>query len=193
MRQTLKQYIDPELGLILFKYNSAARQYIIRCQANQIVITIPIRGKLATAEDFFAKNKAKLLLSRKKLEAKRRETPKAISMEEVNLLIDKANAYLPDRLKELAVKHGFNYRFCKIGKSRTAWGSCSTTGKIILSFYLMILPEELIEYVLLHELCHTVHANHSDAFWKLLNSHLDGKAIPLRKELKKYPIPCLDY
>ncbi|MDR2804521.1 MAG: M48 family metallopeptidase [Dysgonamonadaceae bacterium] len=100
-----------------------------------------------------------------------------------------AQRYLPAEMQRLAQQHGFLYQQVKIRKSRTRWGSCSSRGIINLSFYLMLLPIHLIEYVLLHELCHTVEMNHSAAFWSLLDKHTQGRSKMLRKELRQYHIP----
>lgn len=97
-----------------------------------------------------------------------------------------AKRLLPDRLMLLADKHNFTCTGVRIMNSKSRWGSCSTRRTINLSLSLMLLPWHLIDYVLLHELCHTVEMNHSDRFWKLMNSVTANKALALRKELKGY-------
>lgn len=97
-----------------------------------------------------------------------------------------AKRLLPDRLMALADRYHFTCTGVRIMNSKTRWGSCSTRKTINLSLSLMLLPWHLIDYVLLHELCHTVEMNHSDRFWKLLNGVTDNKALALRKELKGY-------
>ena len=105
-----------------------------------------------------------------------------------NELRTRAKEYLPVEIQRLAQQHDFHYKQIKIRKSKTRWGSCSSKGTINLSFYLMLLPSHLIEYVLLHELCHTVEMNHSAAFWSLLDRYTQGRAKTLRKELRQYHI-----
>lgn len=100
-----------------------------------------------------------------------------------------ARRLLPARVAQLAQIHGFNFKDVKIQSGKTRWGSCSSQKNINLSFYLMILSPELVDYVILHELCHTVEMNHGDRFWKLMDRVTDGKTNRYRNELKKYPIP----
>jgi len=100
-----------------------------------------------------------------------------------------AKRVLPIRVKELAIRHGFKFQDVKIQSSKTRWGSCSGKKNINLSYYLMLVPDYLYEYVILHELCHTIEMNHGAKFWNLMNKVTDGKALELRKELKKYQIP----
>ena len=90
---------------------------------------------------------------------------------------------LPERLRMLALRHGFQYAGITIRTTKTRWGSCSSKKRINLSSSLMLLPDHLIDYVLLHELCHTVEMNHSERFWSLMNKVTNGSAQKFRKEL----------
>lgn len=105
----------------------------------------------------------------------------------VQALRDEANVFLPRRLKMWADKFGFSYNSCVIRDNTSRWGSCSSKRNINLSLYLMKLPLELIDYVLLHELCHLKEMNHSSQFWELLSSLLGKDAKKVREQLKLYP------
>lgn len=97
-----------------------------------------------------------------------------------------AGLLLPARLKTLAMEHGFKYCRCTVRDVHSRWGSCTSTGNISLNMHLVILPDRLIDYVLLHELCHTVEMNHSDRFWALLDRcTAPEKAKTLRAKLKQ--------
>lgn len=97
-----------------------------------------------------------------------------------------AKHFLPKRLEELAKYHGFNYRVVTIKNLKSRWGSCSTVNNINLNLHLMRLPDRLIDYVLIHELCHTVEKNHGPGFWNLLDKCTGGMARQLDAEMKKY-------
>ncbi len=97
-----------------------------------------------------------------------------------------AKEILPQRLDTMATLKGFKYNKLTIRSSVTRWGSCSSKNNISLSLHLMKLPDELVDYILLHELCHTVQKNHGPKFWELLNRVTDGRAKQLAKEVKKY-------
>jgi len=171
---------DSELGEIVFQKNTRAKNYIFRIKDGRLFVTIPKYGIFAKANEFLLVNKHKFL---KKIQMQ--PTHHITDVDDIALR-KKALSVLPAQLARLASMHNFVYLSVKIRKSRTRWGSCSSKKTISLSLYLMILPEHLIEYVLLHELCHTVHMNHSAAFWNLLNKFTDNKARELRKELRAY-------
>ena len=104
----------------------------------------------------------------------------------IRALKKSAQTYLPPLLNELADHYGFKYKKVKITGSKSRWGSCSSTGSINLSCYLMLLPPHLMDYVLLHELTHTKEMNHGPKFWEILNDLTEGKAKTLRAELKQF-------
>jgi predicted metal-dependent hydrolase len=84
-------------------------------------------------------------------------------------------------LARLAEEHGFRYDRVTIRSQKTRWGSCSVRKTISLSCHLLFLPSDVVRYVLLHELCHTVFMNHSDKFWLLLDGfEPDCKAMRRR-------------
>jgi predicted metal-dependent hydrolase len=97
-----------------------------------------------------------------------------------------AKNFLPQRLKELADAKGLTFSEVKINSSKSRWGSCSGRKSINLSFYLMLLPSHLIDYVLLHELTHTLEMNHSARFWAKLDQFAGAKSNELRRELRNY-------
>jgi len=104
----------------------------------------------------------------------------------IRALKKSAQAYLPPLLDELANRYGFQYKKVKITGSKSRWGSCSTTGSINLSCYLMLLPPHLMDYVILHELTHTREMNHGPKFWEILDELTEGKAHSLRAELRNF-------
>ena len=103
--------------------------------------------------------------------------------------IDKAEARkkLTHRLNELSRQYGFTYNRVFIRNQKTRWGSCSARNNISLNSKLLSLPQELIDYVILHELVHTRERNHSKSFWAELNKFV-GDARALKSRLKEYSL-----
>jgi len=98
-----------------------------------------------------------------------------------------AKQYIPARVKELAAKYNFNYSKVFIKNIKTRWGSCSKKGNVNFSLHLMRLPKELIDYVILHELAHTIEQNHSKNFWEVLDK-IYGNAKTVDRKLKDYRV-----
>lgn len=103
----------------------------------------------------------------------------------VYILKLEAKKHLPKRIAELAAAHNFKYSKLTLRNNKTNWGSCSGSGNISLNIQLMRLPERFIDYVIVHELCHTIHHNHGPNFKRLLYSIIPEAAI-IEKEMKKY-------
>jgi predicted metal-dependent hydrolase len=95
--------------------------------------------------------------------------------------------FIPARVNELAAKYNFNYNKIFIKNIKSRWGSCSKKGNVNLSLHLMLLPEELIDYVIVHELAHTVEHNHSKNYWAVLNK-IYGNAKTIDRKLKAYRV-----
>ena len=85
-----------------------------------------------------------------------------------------AKNYLAERTIKLARKYNFTLRQIRIRNQKTRWGSCSTSGNISLNYKLMKYRKEVINYVIIHELCHLKEMNHSKKFWKLVEKILPG-------------------
>lgn len=105
----------------------------------------------------------------------------------IKILREEAKEYLPIRTEQIAKKLNFNYNRIFIKNNKTLWGSCSAKNNINLNLHLVLLPSYLIDYVIVHELCHTIEKNHGPRFWKLMDSIL-GDSKKLSKELKQFSI-----
>jgi len=106
------------------------------------------------------------------------------------LLREEATAYLPGRVAEMCEKYGFHIKGLKIRKMKTRWGSCTPRQSINLNSWLVMLPEHLSDYVILHELVHTRVPDHSQRFWEELDGVTGGQSSKLRRELRTHRIMC---
>jgi predicted metal-dependent hydrolase len=103
----------------------------------------------------------------------------------LRVLKSEAERYLPKRLELLARQLDFDYAESRVRRMTSRWGSCSSTKLITMNIFLMQLPNNLIDYVLIHELVHTKHMDHSADFWRTFDAVLPG-AKALRKAIKNY-------
>ncbi len=93
---------------------------------------------------------------------------------------DAARALVMRRLPELNASYGFSYKRITIRNPTSRWGSCSKQGNLNFNYRIALLPLELADYIIVHELCHLKEFNHSKAFWQLV-----ANKVPNHKELRK--------
>lgn len=103
----------------------------------------------------------------------------------IKALRSEAERLLPQRLRTLAEQTGFVYKDVGVKQLKSRWGSCSSSKEITLNLFLMQLPWQLIDYVLLHELTHTKVMRHGAPFWQELERHAPN-AKQLRREISKH-------
>lgn len=88
-----------------------------------------------------------------------------------NWVRQKAWRLLPPLLEQLSQQTGLTYKKISIRSQKTRWGSCSSSGTISVNDQLLFLPRKTAAYLMIHELCHTQHMNHSSSFWRLVEEH----------------------
>lgn len=132
----------------------------------------------------FLDEKAEWVLQMREKVAERAMEGADHSTEQIEALRKRAKSTLPAMVERLAQQHGFSYGRVTIRATRSKWGCCTSKNNLSLSLFLMTLPTHLQEFVVLHELCHTVHHNHSAAFHELLNKMTNGKEREFDRQLK---------
>lgn len=109
------------------------------------------------------------------------ENGEPLTNEDIRELADKALEYIPERVEFYSKIIGVTYGRITIRNQKTRWGSCSSKGNLNFNCILMLTPPEVIDYVVVHELCHRKEMNHSKAFWNEVS-----KVIPNYKEYVKW-------
>jgi predicted metal-dependent hydrolase len=166
------------IGPVLFEPSSKARRIIITVRPPQGVrVALPRRARLETALDFVAKKKAWIQRQLARLETYKKQNA-ALSRDFAAMDMEEAGRRLTARLAKLAAEHGFAYRRVSLRRQQTRWGSCSRRNNISLNLKLAVLPADLMDYVILHELVHTRNHDHSRRFWAELDKYVgNGKAL----------------
>ena len=172
-----------DIGEVTFHKSYRAKNYRIKVDGKgSVTVTVPLYGSWRTAVNFVKDNK-KWILS-KQAEKHNQPPKKSFSYEELKKLADEAYSYIPARITELSEKNNLPFASLRLSTARTRWGSCSFDNRISISIYTMLLPENLIDFILLHELTHTIHKNHQAGFHAKLNELTGGKEKELSKELR---------
>ncbi len=177
------------VGAILMERSRRARHVSVSVRPHTGVrVAVPCGVSFAYAEKFA---QSKVGWIKKHLEKMRRLEHKARTLSANGPIIrSAARQRLIDRLDQLAQRHGFQYNKVYIKTQKTRWGSCSHKNNINLNINLVRLPDELIDYTILHELLHTRIKNHGRRFWRELDRLL-GDAKTLDRKLSEYQVLLL--
>ena len=172
-----KVLVDPAIGEVVFRKSARSRNISIRVHpVKGVTVTLPFMLPYAAARFFFEARRSWILETMARQKEKYKDI-KPASEAEVESLRRQAKAELPGRLAELAARYGFTYNRVNIKHNATNWGSCSSKGNINLNLSIMRLPRVLQDYVLLHELCHLRHQDHSHGFHLLLEHVLTDHIV----------------
>ncbi len=151
-----------------FVRHPRARRYVIRVKGDGSVrITVPRGGSRRDAELFAAENRRWIDEQRARL-GQRAHQRLAYTPEAIEELKQQAAIELPPRLRRLAAHHGLVVSRISVRNQRSRWGSCSPSGHICLNWRLMLMPDAVRDYVLIHELMHLRRLDHSRHFWRLV-------------------------
>ncbi|MBQ5739886.1 MAG: M48 family metallopeptidase [Oscillospiraceae bacterium] len=143
------------------------------------LVRAPLKMSEAAIAQFVESHRAWLERARQKQAARQEKYPEPTA-EERKLLIEKAKAVLPGRIAHFSSLLGLSPTAVRITGAKTRFGSCSGKNALSFSWYLMRYPDEAIDLVVAHELCHIAHHDHSSAFYALLAS-----VLPDHKERAK--------
>lgn len=186
-------YAHPRLGEVTLSRTLRARRVSISVRATGVVrLSFPYGVSQKRALEFLEQKAGWIEAARERLAHKRAAMPSQLPPAEQKARIEElrraAKADLPGRIARLSEATGLKYEKLSIRASRTKWGSCSGRNHISLSLFLMTLPEHLRDYVIVHELCHTVHHDHSPRFHALVDRLVGGHEKALNKELRAFTI-----
>ena len=152
---------QPEPLEIHFVRMRQARRYVMRVRPDGALrVTIPRGGSQAEAKRFAERHRDWALRQRSRVLAAKRPPHLEQALKE------QARRELPPRLLELAAANGLTVNRVSIRDQRSRWGSCSPKGCIALNYRLMLMPAEVRDYILVHELMHLRQADHSRRFWR---------------------------
>ena len=133
---------------------------------------------LKKKEAWISRHIEKIKKTKERFEA---EPTEKLTREKVIALAEEALKVIPERVEYFAKVIGVTYGKITIRNQKTRWGSCSSKGNLNFNCLLMLAPPEVLDYVVVHELCHRKQMNHSKAFWLEVE-----KVLPNYKEVRKW-------
>lgn len=173
---------DTEFGEVIVRKSSLAKGVRFSVSTSgRLSMSVPTYTSDFLVKRFLNNNRRAI---REKLPVKDPREQRARDYQK-KILMKKAREYLPYRLEYYAKLYGYTYDKCRLTHANTRWGSCSSRRTISLNIGLMKVPEVLRDYVILHELAHLNHMDHSKAFWAEVGKH-DKNYKMHEKKLKAF-------
>ena len=173
---------DKEFGEVIVRKSPLSRNIKFSISTSgRLSMSVPAYTSDFLAKRFLNRNREMI---REKLPLKNPEEQRARDYQK-KILMKKAKEYLPYRLEYFAKLYGYKYDKCRLSHANTRWGSCSSNRTISLNIGLMNVPEVLRDYVILHELAHLNHMDHSKEFWAEVGEH-DKNYKMHEKKLKMF-------
>ncbi len=154
-----------ELKITLIR--SSRRTLSLELKADELIVRAPLRMKEKEIYAFIDE-KRNWIEKKRKIISRRYENMgemEPFTAEQLDELAEKAKEVIPERVRYYAEKIGVSYNRITIRCQRTRWGSCTSSGNLNFNCLLMLFPAEIIDSVVVHELCHRKHMNHSPQFY----------------------------
>lgn len=171
------------IGEVLFERSLRAKRLIVSVRPGRGVrVAVPRRVSFKAARKFFDSN---IAWTKKSISQMRTYEKNRIAAIEKLGEVDLAGAkkFLVRRIGELAQQYGFEYGRVTVRQQKTRWGSCSAANNISLNAGLMRLSARTRDYIIIHELVHTIHKNHGKRFWRKVEK-ITGDIKDIRRELR---------
>ena len=143
-----------------------------------VTVRAPYSASEKDIEEILKKKEEKIKKTKERFEA---EPTEKLTREKVIALAEEALKVIPERVEYFAKVIGVTYGKITVRNQKTRWGSCSSKGNLNFNCLLMLAPPEVLDYVVVHELCHRKQMNHSKAFWLEVE-----KVLPNYKEVRKW-------
>ena len=152
-----------------------------------VIVRAPYACPKSAIDRFVRENEAWILRRREQIgkDSAAAEAEGRLSGEDIKRLADEMVRILPDKLSLFAARLGVTYGRVTVRNQRSKWGSCTAKGNLNFNCLLLLAPEEVLDYVIVHELCHLRHMDHSKEFWAEVVS-LDPDHKAHRKWLREH-------
>lgn len=146
---------------------SNRKSFAAEIKQNKLIIKAPLQATNEEINNFMLKNKQwiETHLAKAQAQQKAMSSIKKLTIDEIQQLAQRALEVIPERVKHYAPLIGVTYGRITIRNQRSKWGSCSSRGNLNFNCMLMLAPPEVIDSVVVHELCHRKEMNHSDQFY----------------------------